>query len=87
MPIYAVQRKLPGITIEQLAGAQKAAISCAATFTSDGLPVRYIRSNFYPADARCTCLFEANDADTVKKLNETVSLPFERIEEVLDLNP
>ena len=87
MPIYAVQRKLPGISMEDLAGAQKAAIDTSNTFSDRGESVKYIRSNFYPGDSRCTCLFEATDAETVKKVNEEASLPFETVEEVLDLNP
>ena len=87
MPTYAVQRKLPGITMDQLAGAQKAAIETSNKFSNEGTPVTYIRSNFYPADSRCTCLFEGPDADAVKRVNEAASLPFESVEEVLDLNP
>lgn len=87
MPIYAVQRKLPGISMEALGGAQKAAIDTSNKFTEQGTSVKYIRSNFYPKDSKCTCLFEANSADDVKKVNEEASLPFEAIEEVLDLNP
>ena len=87
MPIYAVQRKLPGISMEDLGNAQKAAIDTSNKFSEKGTPVKYIRSNFYPGDSKCTCLFEANDAESVKKVNEEASLPFETIEEVLDLNP
>ena len=87
MPIYAVQRKLTGITMEDLAGAQKAAINTSNKFSDQGTSVKYIRSNFYPGDSRCTCLFEAADAETVKQVNEEASLPFDTIEEVLDLNP
>ena len=87
MPTYAVHRKLPGITMEQLGGAQKAAIESSNNATADGTPVKYIRSNFYPGDSTCTCLFEAPDAEAVKKVNEAASLPFEEIKEVLDLNP
>ncbi len=87
MPIYAVQRKLPGITMDDLANAQKAAINTSNKITAEGTPVKYIRSNFYPGDSRCTCLFEANDAEAVEKVNKEASLPFETVEEVLDLNP
>lgn len=87
MTIYAVQRKLPGITMDQLAGAQRAAIAASEESTRSGSPVRYIRTNFYPADFRCTCLFEAADADAVKRVNDKVALPYEKIEEVLDLDP
>jgi len=87
MPTYAVHRSLPGITMEQLAGAQKAAIDTSDQLSREGSRVRYIRSNFFPATSRCMCLFEAKDADAVKRVNEAASLPFEKIEEVLDLNP
>lgn len=87
MPTYAVQRNLAGITMDQLAGAQKAAIETSERFTREGTPVRYIRSNFYPGDSRCTCLFEAKDAAAVEEVNRAASLPFVKVEEVLDLQP
>lgn len=87
MPIFAVQRRLPGITMDRLAQAQQAAIEMSEKLSREGTTVRYIRSNFYPADSRCTCLFESPDAESVKQLNETAALPFHEIEEVLDLNP
>jgi hypothetical protein len=87
MTTYAVQRNLPGITMDDLAAAQKAAIETSNKFSNDGTPVKYIRSNFYVKDSRCTCLFEAENADAVKKVNEDASIPFDTIEEVLDLNP
>jgi hypothetical protein len=87
MTTYAVQRTLTGITMDQLAGAQKAAIACSAAMTAEGSDVRYIRSNFYPASAHCTCLFEAKSAEDVRRLNEKAKLPYDKIEEVLDLNP
>jgi hypothetical protein len=87
MAIFAVQRELPGITMEQLAGAQKAAISTSEQLSKEGVSVKYVRSNFYPGSNHCTCLFEAADAEAVKKVNDTASLPYVKIEEVLDLNP
>ena len=87
MTTYAVQRTLTGITMDQLAGAQKAAIACSAAMTAEGSSVRYIRSNFYPATSRCTCLFDAASAEDVRRVNENAKLPFDKIEEVLDLNP
>ena len=87
MTTYAVQRTLTGISMDQLAGAQKAAIACSAAMTAEGNNVRYIRSNFYPSSSRCTCLFEAGNAEDVRRVNEKAKLPFDKIEEVLDLNP
>lgn len=87
MPVYAVQRRLPGITMDNLANAQKAAIDTSNKIAAEGTPVKYIRSNFYPEDSRCTCLFEADCAETVEKVNKEASLPFDKVEEVMDLNP
>lgn len=87
MATFAVQRSLPGITMDQLAAAQSAAIETSKKLSAEGTPVQYIRSNFYPSDCRCTCLFEADNREAVEKLNKQASLPFDRIEEVLDLAP
>ncbi len=87
MPTYAVQRSLPGITMEQLGAAQKAAIEMSDRFSREGTPVRYIRSNFYPGDSGCTCLFEAQDAESVERVNQAASIPYVEVEEVLDLVP
>lgn len=87
MAVYMVERDLPGITHEQLAGAQRAAIESAQKATSTGRPVRYIRSTFVPGEARCMCLFEAASADAVRDVNEAAGLPFTRIVDALDLTP
>ena len=87
MPVFMVDRNLAGITMEQLGGAQQAAIATSEQFTSQGKPVRYIRSTFVPGEAHCMCLFEAADASLVKEVNETAKLPFTRIVEALDLTP
>lgn len=87
MTVYLVDRNLPGITIEQLATAQKAAIDTSKRFTGDGKPVRYIRSTFVPGDAHCMCLFEAEGVQLVKEVNEAAQIPFTRISEALDLTP
>jgi len=87
MAVYMVERDLTGITMNELAGAQKAAISTSQKFTADGTPVRYIRSTFVPGESRCMCLFDATNAEDVRKVNEAAQLPFSRIVEALDLTP
>lgn len=87
MAIYMVDRDLPGITIEQLAAAQKAAIQTGQKLTSEGKPVRYIRSTFVPGESRCMCLFEAANAELVKELNDQAKIPYSRVIEALDLTP
>ncbi len=87
MAIFAADRSLPGITMEQLAGAQKAAIDTCGQFTANGQPVRYIRSMYVPGDDHCLCLFEADDAEVVKAVNDTAGIPYTRVVEAMDLTP
>jgi hypothetical protein len=87
MAVYMVERTLPGITIEQLARVQGVAITTGERFRAAGKRVRYIRSTFVPEEARCLCLFEASDPASVRELNETAGIPFDRIVEALDLAP
>ena len=87
MAVYMVERELPGITMEQLAAAQKAVIETGQKFTEEGKNVRYIRTTFVPTENNCMCLFEADNADLVKEVNETAQIPFKRVVEALDLTP
>lgn len=87
MPVYMVDRNLPGIQMEQLAAAQSAAIETSQRFSREGKPVRYIRSVFVPGEAHCMCLFDAPNADLVQEVNEEAQIPFTRITEALDLTP
>ncbi|HJR62612.1 MAG TPA: DUF4242 domain-containing protein [Gemmatimonadaceae bacterium] len=80
-------RELPGISMEQLADAQRAAIQTSQQFTKEGKPVRYLRSMFVPEEAHCMCLFEADSAQTVREVNEKAGIPFKRIVEAKDLSP
>lgn len=87
MPIYMVDRNLPGMTRKQLAAAQKAAIETCEQFTAQGKPTRYLRSVFVPGEAHCMCLFEAPTAAVAREVNEAARLPFTRIVEAWDLTP
>lgn len=87
MAVYMVDRSLPGITMDQLAAAQKAAIETAKKFTAQGKPVRYIRSTFVPSESRCMCLFEASGPEAVKEVNDQAKIPYTRVVEAADLTP
>lgn len=87
MGIYMVERSLKGISMDDLGGAQKAAIGKAAEMKAGGTDIRYIRSTFAPQDGRCMCLFEAATEADVKRLNDDAGLPYDRIVEALDLTP
>ena len=87
MGVYLVDRDLPGITHQRLAAMQRAEISASQQLTAAGQRVRYLRSVFIPGEARCMCLFEAEDEAAVLAVNEVAWLPFTRIVEALDLTP
>jgi muconolactone delta-isomerase len=87
MPVYMVDRDLPGITMDQLAAAQKAAITTSREFTANGKPVRYIRSTFVPGEAHCMCLFEATSPEDVRQVQEVAKIPYTRVTEAVDLTP
>jgi hypothetical protein len=84
---FAVKRDLAGISMEDLAGAQQAAIATSDRLRAEGCDVRYLRSIFEPASGRCTCLFEAADADAVARAQSEASLPYTDSVEALDLPP
>ncbi len=86
MPVYLVERSLPGAQVEQIAAAQKRAIEAGKALTAEGKPVRYIRSTFIPGEHTCMCLFEASTADLVREANERAEVPFTRIVEAVDLS-
>jgi hypothetical protein len=87
MPVYMVERELKGIAMSDLAAAQQLAIRTSKDYTAKGTPMRYIRSTFAPQDGRCMCLFEANSAADVTRLNEEAKIPFTRVVDALDLTP
>jgi len=87
MAVYMVERNLPGISMEELAAAQKKVIQTGKELTAEGKEVRYIRSTFVPGENRCMCLFEAPNPDHVREANERADIPFTRIVAAEDLTP
>lgn len=87
MPVFMVERNLKGISMDDLAGAQKAAIGKAGEMAAAGTDVRYIRSTFAPEDGRCMCLFEAGSEGDVKRLNDEAGLPYDKVVAAMDLTP
>ena len=87
MSVFLVERSLGGISMDDLGGAQKAAIDKGEEMTASGTPVRYLRTTFAPEDGRCMCLFEAQSSEDVKRLNDEAGLPYDRVVPAMDLTP
>lgn len=87
MTVFLVERELKGISMENLSAAQRAAIGKAAEMRASGTKIRYIRSTFTPDDGRCMCLFEAETAASVSRLNDEAGIPYHHVVKALDLTP
>jgi muconolactone delta-isomerase len=85
VPLYLVERYLPGMTIAELAALQRAEERACAASVAQGKSVRYLRSTFSPGESRCQCLFEAPNADRVQEVNDLAQIPYSRIVLALDL--
>ena len=72
MGTYMVERSLKGISMDDLGGAQKAAIGKAAEMKAAGTEISYIRTTFAPEDGRCMCLFDAGSILLQNRLLNTV---------------
>src|SRR5512139_765650 len=87
MEIFMVERSLPGIAMQALAAAQQRAIATAEELSKQGTPIRYLRTTFVPQSGCCMCLFEAESAEAVKRLNQAAQIPFDTVVPALDLTP
>jgi hypothetical protein len=85
MPIYLVERDVPGLSRAQFDSAHRATIEAALRSTADGLAVRYLRGVFVPSEGRAVCLFEGPDADSVRAVNVAAGVPFSSVSEALEL--
>ena len=87
MSIFVVQRDLPGITPEALQSAGVRAKSCCMEMTTEGQPVRWVRSFYLPETAQTHCYFEAASKTAVEEANNRARIPFTRIVEVMEMTP
>ena len=54
---------------------------------SNGAATRYVGAILVPADEIALCLFEAPSIDAATELNERAAIPFERLLEIVRLDP
>jgi hypothetical protein len=73
---FVVERTLPGLTERHLAALRKALREASRRLSRDGESVRYIRTSYERACARCTCTFEAGSRAAVVKVNEIAQVPY-----------
>jgi hypothetical protein len=86
MAMFLVDRTLPGMTEDLLAEAHRLLQQAVRRLSSPGRQVRFLRCTYLPDEARCVCLFEANDEPIVREVNETAQVPFRRISAAVEFS-
>ena len=81
MPEFLIElyvSRADGATVER--GAKRARLA-AEELSTEGTPVRYVRSIFVPEDETCFFLCEAASVEAVRETARRADLTFERIVE------
>ena len=87
MPLFVVERELPGITPQMLSSAGIRAKTCCAEISDEGREVRWIRSFFLPESSQTHCYFEGGSREVVEEANTRANIPFVRISQVVEMTP
>jgi len=66
------------MTAERLAELQRLLQDATDRVSSRG-HVRYMRCTHVPEQSRCICLFDADDIETVRSVNQIAQVPFAQI--------
>lgn len=87
MATFLVFRQLPGVTRDQYAAAQQAAMDAASQSSADGRVVRYLGGFFSPGAGRAICIFGAEEAADVAMVNQHAGVPFTEVLEAIEMRP
>ena len=84
---FLVLRQLPGVTRDQYAAAQQAAVDAASRSSADGRVVRYLGGFFLPGAGRAICIFGADSAADIAMVNQQAGVPFTEVLEAIEMRP
>ena len=87
MQTFVAERNLKGISMDQLADAQKRAIESAARMSETGRRVQYLQRSVVPDTGAGRGLFEAESAADEEQVNRDANVPFTRVLPAMDLAP
>lgn len=79
MPMFIVDRVLPGLTADLLVEAQRCLQEAVRRVSDRDAAVHFLRCTFIPEQDRCLDLFEAVSADDVRRVNDIAQVPFQWI--------
>ena len=84
LTMFVADRMLPGMSKDLLAEVQRLLHQATGRVSSTGRMVRYLQCLYFPDDDRCICVFEADDLETVRRVNEIAQVPFHRISSAIE---
>jgi hypothetical protein len=84
MPIYVVERYVPGLSVGTTRTYQARLRRAAAELARDGTPVVYLGSTVVLGDESCFCRFDASSLEDVAAVNDRAGVPSARIVPALE---
>jgi len=87
MATFLVLRQLPGVTRDQYAAAQQAALDVASQSSTDGRTVRYLGGFFIPGKGEAICIFAGDSAADIATVNQHAGIPFTEVLEAIEMRP
>jgi hypothetical protein len=87
MPLFVVERELPGINPQMLTSTVVRAKTYCVEISEEGRSVRWIQSFFLPESSRTHCYFEGVSRDVIEEVNKLANIPFERNSQVVEMTP
>jgi len=79
LPSYLVEVFLPRSHADEARATARRARTAAKALSSEGVPIRYVRTTFLPEDETCFHLFEAVSADAVEEVSRRAELGRSRV--------
>ena len=77
----------PGVNEQKVKAAGARGRRAAQAVSSEGGSAHYIGSILIPSDEIALCLFAATSIDEASEVNQRAAIPFERILEIVRLDP
>jgi len=79
VPFLVADWTAESITGERIVEFERLLQGAADRVSARGTAVRYVRFTYVPDQGRCICLFEADDVEAVRSVNQLAQAPFAQI--------
>ena len=86
MPLFVADWTVDGMTAERLVEFRRLLQDAADRVSSRGTVVRYMRCTHVLEQSRCICLFEADDIEAVRSVNQIAQAPLAQIGLAVEFN-